>query len=107
MADNCKEMLKQGCESIAKDLEELVGADYEEMCDYFQNSYDTKYIINGDHSYFAVRVMVAGGGPNIYINTWERRVEGYWWFDSAEAVISREACDAIDEFFAELYNCGC
>ena len=107
MADNCKEMLQKDCENIAKDLETLIDAEYDEIMDYFQDCYDTKYIINGDHSYFAVRVMVAVGGPNIYINTWERRVEGYWWFDEASAPISREACDAIDSFFQELYDCGC
>lgn len=107
MADNCKEMLKEQCESIAKDLENLIDADYEEMMEYFEGAYDVKYTINSDHSYYAVRIMVAGGGPNIFINTWERRVEGYWWFDSADARFSREACEVIDDFFKELYNSGC
>ena len=107
MADNCKEMLQKECESIAMDLENLIDADYEDIMEYFKDIYDTKYIINGDHSYFAVRVMVACGGPNIYINTWERCVQGYWWFDEASAKFSREACDAIDEFFQELYNSEC
>ena len=73
--------------------------------DYFDDFYDIDYVIGGDKHYKACRVLVAFGGPNIYIDTWEKQVQLFWWSDTAIADIPDELCAAIDEFFEVLYNC--
>lgn len=75
------------------------------MYDYFENALDIDYIVNSSKEYKACRIMVACGGPNIYINTWERKVELYWWLESGSFYLSSDACDAIDEW-AESYFVG-
>ena len=41
--------------------------------DYFGDFLDVDYVIGSDKHYKACRVLVAFGGPNIYIDTWEKR----------------------------------
>ena len=67
--------------------------------------YDTEYTVDSRKEYRAVRIMVACGGPNIYINTRSGDVELYWWTESARYAMTRDVIDAIDELFEELYNC--
>lgn len=76
------------------------------MYDYFEDRvYDIKYTIDSDLNYVGARVMIACGGPNIYINTNNNRVELHWWFDTAYATLSSDAIDAIDAYFEDEYNC--
>ena len=73
--------------------------------DYFEDALDIDYITNSRKEYKACRIMVACGGPNIYVNTWERKVELYWWTERAEFYLSSEACNAIDDWAEEYFNC--
>ena len=73
--------------------------------DYFSDFYDVNYVVDSDKKYKACRVLVAYGGPNIYIDTWDRQVQLEWWGEHAETEIPTSVCSAIDEFFEMLYEC--
>ena len=73
--------------------------------DYFSDFYDVDYIVDSNKHYKACRVLVAFGGPNIYIDTWEKQVQLFWWSDTATADVPYELCEQIDEFFETIYNC--
>ena len=75
------------------------------ISDYFDDYYDIDYVVGSDKKYKACRVLVAFGGPNIYINTWEKQVQLFWWSDTATADIPYELCEQIDDFFKMLYEC--
>ena len=73
--------------------------------DYFSDFYDVDYIVDSNKKYKACRVLVAFGGPNIYIDTWNQEVQLEWWGEHAETYIPDDLCGAIDEFFKTLYEC--
>ena len=73
--------------------------------DYFEDFYDVDYIVGSDKKYKACRVLVAYGGPNIYIDTWEQEVQLSWWGEHAEVAIPTSLCEQIDEFFEMLFDC--
>lgn len=82
------------------DLEQL------NLYDYFENDiYDIEYRVGSDREYRSARVMVACGGPNIYIDTKTKDVELYWWNESARYPIAYDTIDELDNFFEELFNC--
>ena len=89
---------------------DLIGSDecepWEQVSfyDYFENALDIDYIVNSQKEYKACRIMVAYGGPNIYINTWERKVELYWWTEYASFYLSGGTCAAIDELAEECFD---
>ena len=80
-------------------------SDYDEPCaaDYLYDFLDIEYIIGGDRQYLGSRILVAFGGPNIWINTRTNTVEGYWWNDKAFAHFDDNL--GLDEFIEELWAC--
>lgn len=78
------------------------------MSDYFNDGsvYDIEYRVGSKHDDIkSVSVMVAFGGPNIYIDTGDKKVKLYWWGDYAECDISTGCADEITDFFNDIWNC--
>lgn len=100
---------------IAKELEDVAAGKMRKtkdgeyvvvsMMDYFEDCLDIKYLVNSDKTYNSVRLLVAYGGPNIYVSTITNQVELYWWGDVAKFPLTNEVVKAIDEAFEEYYNC--
>ena len=74
------------------------------MYDYFEDFLDMDFVTNYRKKYKACRVLVAYGGPNIYIDTLSGAVELYWWGDRASFPLSRDTMDAVDEWAEDYYN---
>lgn len=75
------------------------------MWDYFNDVFDIEYRVGSDKQYRSVCLMVACGGPNIYIDTAEKAVLLYWWTDRARYSLRSDTAEAIDEVFEEFFNC--
>lgn len=73
--------------------------------DYFEDVYDIEYRIGSDKELRSVCLMIACGGPNIYVDTGSKKVELYWWTERASYPLSSNAVASIDEFAEELYQC--
>ena len=76
------------------------------LWDYFEDCFDieiTKSLGSDDIRY--CRIMIACGGPNIWIDTGKKAVCLYWWTEKADYPIPREICDAIDDYIQELASC--
>jgi hypothetical protein len=71
--------------------------------DYLEDALDIEYIVNGKGEYLGARVLVAFGGPNIWVNTRTNTVEGHWWADSAFASFKDNI--GLDDALEELWNC--
>lgn len=87
-----QEELNKHVKEIAKDLQELaINNDFDEILDYFSEIYNINYILDSDKKYIACRVMVACGGPNIYINTYDKEVELYWRFSCSKTLFDKRS----------------
>lgn len=75
------------------------------LWDYFEDVYDVEYRVGSDLKLRSVCVMVACGGPNIYIDTGSRQVELYWWGDRASYSIDYDVCIQVDDYFQEILDC--
>ena len=78
-----------------------------DLYSYFEDSiYNTEYRVAGrDEDPSSVCVMIACGGPNIYLDTKTGDVELYWWSESGRYPMARDVVAAIDEFMNDLYWC--
>jgi|10_taG_2_1085330.scaffolds.fasta_scaffold48881_3 hypothetical protein len=85
--DSCTVELENHCKRIAKEIE-LGQEDYYERFEY----YDVEYILDSQLQFKGADVMVAGGGPALWINTKDKKVRGYWWGSTA----SWEFIDNVD-----------
>lgn len=76
------------------------------LWDYFADALDvTCYISLGSKELQGVRIMVACGGPNIFVDTYRKTVELYWWNESAVVDLWSDVCNEIDSVFEEIYSC--
>lgn len=110
--------LQKYVDGIAADLRKLYEADPTDeereaaeengdACDlysYFDDVLDIEYTISSRGDYIGARIAVALGGPNIYIDTREGYVKGYWGTDRADAWIPSEICEEIDSIMEEYYD---
>lgn len=104
------ELIADGCLYVDEDGNEHDTSDYPEipygweqvtMYDYFDDYYNVRYVLDGNLEYVAVRLMVACGGPNIWVDTEAGRVELYWWGDRASYPLTGSAISEIDAFASE------
>jgi hypothetical protein len=77
--------------------------DSESASDYLEDALDIQYIISSDKEYLGARVLVAFGGPNIWINTQTQTIEGHWWGDSSFSSYHNDPL-GIDQYLEELYK---
>jgi hypothetical protein len=77
------------------------------LYDYFEDSiYNIEYRVGSRYEDpSSVQIMVACGGPNIYIDTKSGDVELYWWNETGSYPMRSATIAAIDDFACELYNC--
>ena len=96
-SETCDEQLRRMCKNIAEEITE----GKKDPAIWMYDVYDVEWITHNDHSYKAARLMVAGGGPNIWVNTQTEMVEGYWGADE----ISWHFQDNIglDDYLEELH----
>jgi len=71
--------------------------------DYLQDALDIEYIVNKDGGYLGARVLVAFGGPNIWVDTRRGVVDGVWWGERASAPF--EDGIGLDDALSELWSC--
>lgn len=109
MTTTTDDRLKDQCEYIASQLTDGFGSDLNEdgeefsAFDYLQDALDIQYTIGSDKRFIGARVLVAFGGPNIWINTITNEIEGYWWSESSR--VSFEDNIGLNDALEELYNC--
>ncbi len=86
--ETCEEQLRRMCKNIAEDITSGKTLEYidqpkvELTADKFMDGvYDIEWTTHRDHNYRAARLLVAGGGPTIWVNMMTDNVEGYWGTD--------------------------
>lgn len=88
--------------------------DFDENCERYSSLYEWLLCdnlgvkittdINGEDLY-GCQICVGWGGPNIYIDTNDKAVTGYWWTERWETPLTGEVCDMIDEIVDEARRC--
>ena len=72
--------------------------------DYLTDALDIQFIVSGVGEFIGARVLVAFGGPSIWIDTARSVVEGAWWEDSHTASYGFDAMN-LEEALRELWEC--
>ncbi len=103
-SETCEEQLRRMCKDIADSISCPGEGDrtYPTTAyDWMEGTYDIEWITYQDGRYKAARLLVAGGGPNIWVNMHTHEVEGYWASDRViEPFIDNLQ---LDEYLEELH----
>jgi len=102
--ETCEEQLRSMCKNIADDISNdshdggISGAS-----EWMEDVYNVRYIVDHEKKYLGAMLMVAGGGPTIWVNTWKKEVEGYWGGDKCTHHFRDEV--GLDDYNEEMYYC--
>ena len=96
--ETCEEQLRRICKDIADDIT----AGKEDAHKWMEGVYNIEWITHRDKSYKAASLMVAGGGPSIWVNLQTNTVQGYWWGDYCEHSFQDNI--GLDDYCGDLYD---
>ena len=98
--ETCEEQLRRMCRSIAMDITDSK----EDASVWMEDVYDIRYLVDREKSYMGCELLVAGGGPTIWVNTWTKEVEGYWGGDRVTWAFVDNI--GLDDYNEEMYSCS-
>ena len=80
--------------------------------DYLEDALDIEYTFNANGQYLGARILVAFGGPNIWVDTRHCTVEGHWWGESAKAdfmdsIGLLDSCEELARMYFERGDIPC
>ena len=105
--ETCEEQLRRMCKDIAENITAGGGPDItrgaKDASSFMEGVYDIEWITHNDHTYKAARLLVAGGGPNIWVNLLTNTVDGYWASDKCTWGFVDNI--GLDDYLEELHAC--
>ena len=107
-SETCEEQLRRMCKNIADSITNPVDTSAHgepaSVASWMDGVYDIEWITFQKGAYKAARLLVAGGGPNIWVNLQTNTVDGYWGCDE----VNHGFVDNIglDEYLEELHACA-
>ena len=118
---NINDDLKNMCENIARELEtgiyelndpdsfeydnegdQCQGLKKGDASDYLMGALDIEYTMDSDGNYLGSKIVMAFGGPNVYVDTRSNCVEGYW--DSNSIRVKFDDYMGLDDYLRELFE---
>ena len=113
-SETCEEQLRRMCKNIAEEItsgKTTRLSNYDSKCEvileagrFMEDVYDIRYIVDREKRYMGAELMVAGGGPTVWVNVYTNEVEGFWGCDR----VTEPFIDNIglDDYCEEMYNCS-
>ena len=113
-SETCGEQLRRMCKNIADSItnpKEITAKEdhgklvkrTETASDWMEGTYDIRYTVDSRKEYMGAEIMVAGGGPTIWVDTWDRDVKGYWGCDKVREPFIDNI--GLDDYCEEMYGC--
>ena len=91
-SETCEEQLRRMCKDIAQDITDAKQQDYVDQprkeitaSDWMEGTYNIRYLVDREKRYLGAEILVAGGGPTIWVDLWDKEVKGYWGGDRVTA----------------------
>ena len=110
-SETCGEQLRRMCRDIANGIsrpEEITDEETgekrtETASDWMERTYDIRYIVDREKRFMAAEILVAGGGPTVWVNLYTNEVEGYWGGDRVTMAFTDNL--GLNEYCEEMYGC--
>ena len=109
--ETSKEQLRRMCKDIAQDITDAKQQDYIDQprkeitaSEWMEDVYDIRYIVDREKRYLGAELMVAGGGPTVWVNLYTGYVEGYWGGDKVEQPFADNL--GLNDYCEEMYACA-
>ena len=109
---SCEEKLRRMCKDIADGITNPVTSNDEQedgsveqhggASEWMEDTYNIRYLVDHDKQYLGAKILVAGGGPTIWVDTWTNEVKGYWGTDRVNIMFADNL--GLDDYCKEMYG---
>ena len=111
-SETCEDQLRRMCKSIADSISNPVISNDEQedgsveqrggASEWMEDVYDIRYIVDREKRFTAAEILVAGGGPTVWVNLYTNEVEGYWGGDRVTMAFTDNL--GLNEYCEEMYG---
>ena len=77
---------------------------YHDLWTYLGENMGVHYVVDENVDVIGCNICIAWGGPNIYIDTIERTVKGYWGTATVTLHLSEDIVEDIDEWAYDRFH---
>ena len=108
-SETCEEQLRRMCKDIAQDITDAKQQDYVDQprkditaSDWMEGTYDIRYLVDREKRYLGAEILVAGGGPTIWVDTFREQVTGWWGTDRVQWYFQDNL--GLNDYCEEMYG---
>ena len=105
-SETCGEQLRRMCKNIADSISDGLKVDDTSgtgtVTEWMEGTYDIRYLVDREKRYLGAEILVAGGGPTIWVDTWDKEVKGYWGTDRVNIMFADNI--GLDDYCEEMYG---
>ena len=101
-SETCQGQLERMGQETADDITHVSGGLERSAADWMEGVYDIRYIVDREKRYLGAELLVAGGGPTIWVNLESMYVEGYWGGDKVQEPFRDNL--GLDNYCEEMYG---
>ena len=101
-SETCEQQLRRMCKNIAEEISDENNT-MKQLEAFMDGVYDMRYIVDREKRYFSAELLVAGGGPTIWVSLNEMEVQGYWGGDRVNEPFIDNL--DLDGYCEEMYGC--
>ena len=100
-SETCEQQLRRMCKDIADGI--TSPEDGDTAHEWMEGTYDIRYLVDREKRFMGAEILVAGGGPTIWVDLSDDVVKGYWWGDQESWSFQDNL--GLNEYCEELYGC--
>tara|TARA_R100001015_G_scaffold5887_1_gene2292 strand:- start:233 stop:583 length:351 start_codon:yes stop_codon:yes gene_type:complete len=96
--ETCEEQLRRMVKDIANDITSGEG----DAAKWMENTYDIRYLVDQNKMFLGAEILVAGGGPTIWVDTFREQVTGWWGTDRVQWYFQDNM--GLNDYMEEMYG---
>ena len=99
-SETCEEQLMRMVKDIAMSINSPEKEDT--AAKWMEDTYGIRYLVDQDKSFLGAEILVAGGGPTIWVDTFREQVTGWWGTDRVQWYFQDNL--GLNDYCEEMYG---
>ena len=97
-SETCEEQLRRMVRNIA----DSITSGEEDAAKWMEDTYDIRYLLDSSKRFLGAEILVAGGGPTIWVDTFREQVTGWWGTDRVQWYYRDNM--GLNDYMEEIYG---
>ena len=96
--ETCEEQLRR----MVRDIADSITSGEEDAAKWMEDTYDIRYLVDSGKRFLGAEILVAGGGPTIWVDTFREQVTGWWGTDRVQWYYQDNM--GLNDYMEEIYG---